>query len=131
MNRSSTRALIAAAIAASVFAMTGCASIEREEATSTEQMLAASGFEMRLADTPQKLAHLKTLTQHKLVRHDKDGEPVYVYADAADCQCLYVGNQVAYGKYEKLNISQNIAEMNEDAEMNWGMWGPMGGGFGW
>ncbi len=131
MNQSSTRAAFVATFAVLIFAAAGCSSIEKQETQSTEQMLAAAGFQMRLADTPQKLEHLKTLTQHKLVRHDKDGDAVYVYADATDCQCLYVGNQVAYGEYEKLDIRQNTAEMNEAASMDWGMWGPMGGGFGW
>jgi hypothetical protein len=79
---------------------------------------------MKLADTPEKLAHLKTLTQLKVVPHDRNGKMYYVYADAADCQCLYAGNQEAYQRYENLTVKQNIAEMNEAASMDWGMWGP-------
>ena len=102
----------------------GCATIEKDNASDTEQLLAAAGFQMKLADTPEKLANLQTLTQRKVVPHDQDGNVRYVYADAEFCECLYVGNQAAYQRYEKMAVEKNIAEMNEDAAMNWGMWGP-------
>jgi hypothetical protein len=41
----------------------GCATIRRNDTLQTEQMLAAAGFHMKLADTPEKLAHLQTLTR--------------------------------------------------------------------
>jgi len=110
-------------------ALAGCAAIEKSKATDTEQLLAAAGFKMKLADTPAKLAHLKTLTQLKVVPHDRNGKMYYVYADAAYCQCLYAGNQEAYQRYENLIVTQNIAQMNEAASMDWGMWGPWGPGW--
>ena len=68
--------------------LTGCAvaaflDIQKEEAKDTERLLAAAGFELKLADTPQKMAHLKTLAQNSLVMHDADGQLRYVYADVA------------------------------------------------
>ncbi len=111
--------------------LAGCAAIERHEADQTEQLLAAAGFEMRPADTPAKLADLERLQQHKLVQHDRDGEVTYVYADAADCKCLYSGDQKNYDEFQKLQVKQDVAdqemmaaEMNQQAAMNWEMWGP-------
>ena len=111
--------------------LAGCAAIERHEADQTEQMLAAAGFQMRSADTPAKLADLERLQQHKLVRHERDDEATYVYADAADCKCLYTGNQTSYDEFQKLQVQENVAqqemmaaEMNQQAAMNWEMWGP-------
>jgi len=104
--------------------LAGCAAMQKSETTDTEQMLAAAGFNMRPADTPEKLAHLKTLTQRKLISHERDGKVYFVYADADNCKCLYAGNQENYQSYEKLSMKQNIAEMNEAAPMDWGMWGP-------
>jgi hypothetical protein len=111
--------------------LAGCAAIERHEANQTEQMLAAAGFEMRTADTPAKLDDLERLQQHKLVRHERDGEVTYVYADAADCKCLYSGDQHSYDEFQKLQVQENMAsqemmaaEMNQQAAMNWEMWGP-------
>jgi hypothetical protein len=88
---------------------------------------------MRLADTPEKLAHLQTLTQRKLVPHQHEGKPYYVYADATSCQCIYIGNEKAYQRYQNLALQKQIAdeqrmaaEMNANASMNWGLWGPWG-----
>ena len=111
------------------FALTGCAAMKKSEATDTEQLLSAAGFKMKLADTPEKIAHLKTLAQLKVVPHDRNGKMYYVYADAAYCQCLYAGNQEAYQRYENLAVKQNIAQMNEAASMDWDMWGPWGPGW--
>lgn len=107
-------------------ALAGCATVEKSNAQDTQQMLAAAGFKMKLADTPEKLAHLKTMTQRKVVPHDQDGRPVYIYADAEFCKCLYAGDEAAYDGFEKMTVRQNIAEMNEAGAMNWGMWGPWG-----
>jgi predicted MarR family transcription regulator len=114
-----------------------CAAIKAQNAEDKEQLLAAAGFKMQLADTPEKLAHLKTLTQQKIVTHEKDGKNYYVYADATTCQCLYIGQDSNYQNFQQLQLQKNIAqeqqmsaEMNENASMNWGMWGPgygMGG----
>lgn len=109
----------------------GCAAIEREDTDQTEQMLAAAGFQVRPADTPAKLADLDRLAQHKLVRHDRDGTVTYVYADATDCKCLYSGDEQDYDAFQKLQVQEDIAEqeqmaaaMNQQAAMNWELWGP-------
>lgn len=95
--------------------LTGCAvaaiqDILEEEARDTERLLAAAGFELKLADTPQKMAHLKTLAQNSLVMHDADGQPRYVYADTAGCKCLYAGGQAAYDKYQRM-VAREDAEL--------------------
>jgi hypothetical protein len=113
--------------------LTGCASTRNAKAIETERLLAAAGFQIRLADTPEKLDHLKTLTQRQLVPHQRDDSLYYVYADATACKCLYVGTEKAYQRYQDLLLRKRIsderleaAEMNQDAELDWGMWGPWG-----
>jgi len=112
------------------FVLSGCAAMEKQETTSTEQVLAAAGFKMKLADSPAKLAHLKTLTQRKLVSQTNKGQVRYVYADAKYCKCVYAGREVAYQRYQKLALEKRIAaakrtavRMNENAAMEWDMWG--------
>lgn len=107
-----------------------CAAIETQNIDDKEQMLAAAGFTMKLADTPDKIAHLQQQVQHKIIAYAKNGETYFVYADATDCGCLYVGDNAAYAKFQELQVRQNIAneqqmaaEMNQDAAMDWGMWG--------
>ncbi len=137
MNTITLRLLKGFNIALACALLNACAAMKAEEATSKEQLLAAAGFKMQLANTPERLAHLKTLTQQKIVVHQKDGINYYVYADATTCQCIYIGQDANYQKFQQLQVQQNIAqeqqmtaEMNEDSAMNWGMWGPgygMGG----
>jgi uncharacterized protein YdbL (DUF1318 family) len=112
----------------------GCAAVKHEHAMTTERLLAAAGFKMKMADTPEKMAHLKELTQRELVPHQKDGKVMYVYADAEFCQCVYVGTEAAYQRYQQLALQKQMsddqrfaAEMNADAAMNWSMWGPWHG----
>jgi uncharacterized protein YdbL (DUF1318 family) len=112
-------------------AASGCAAMRKSEVDTQEQLLSAAGFQMKLADTPQKLTHLQSLTSQKLVPHSKDGTLYYVYADAEVCKCMFVGNEAAYQKYQQLAIQQKLAQermnaaaMNENASMNWGLWGP-------
>jgi hypothetical protein len=115
-----------AAMAASLFVMVlaGCQAIENEDAEDTEQLLAAAGFHMKAATTPDQLANLQAMTQRKVVIQDQDGQQRYVYADAQDCKCVYVGNERNYDEYQRLSLKEEIAEENLDASMQWDMWGP-------
>ena len=113
--------------------LSACASMGAEN---TEDTLSASGFQMKVADTPQKMALLQAMTQNKIMVHAKNGVNYYLYADAAGCHCLYGGVEANYQRYQQLRIAQNIAdeqvaaaEMNQSAMMIWGGWGPWGPGF--
>src|SRR5262245_54382399 len=67
-----------------------------------EALMIKAGFQIKRADTPERLAHLRTLAPLKLVKHERDGAQYYVYADPEGCQCAYVGNEAAYQQYQKL-----------------------------
>jgi hypothetical protein len=114
----------AAALSGLMLAVAGCQAIENEEAEDTEQLLAAAGFHMKEASTPEQLANLQAMTQRKIVIQDQDGQTRYVYADAEDCKCVYVGNERNYDEYQRLSLREEIAEDNLDASMDWDMWGP-------
>ena len=107
-----------------VWLLASCQAVENEEVQSTEQVLAAAGFQMKEATTPQQLANLEAMTQRKIVIHDQDGQPRYVYADAESCRCVYVGSQKNYDEFQKLSVNQEVAQDNLDASLDWGMWGP-------
>jgi len=95
----------------------------------TEQQLAAAGFEKKVADTPAKLAHLGTLTPaRKLVSHRRDGRLYYVYADPVVCNCLYVGTAAQYQvALEKRRESEELVAMqqhlDDDSDV-WNIWAP-------
>jgi hypothetical protein len=90
--------------------LSSCAMIKAQKLEDTEQLLVLAGFKMKLADTPAKMAHLKTLTQQKIVAHQKDGKVYYIYADATNCQCFYWGQEQSYQHFLQLQDQQNIAQ---------------------
>ena len=86
----------------------GCATIQRLEATETGRMLAAAGFHMVPADTPERQKDLRSRPPHRIVSRTKDGNVVYVYADPDNCHCVYVGGNKEYSEYERLRVERDI-----------------------
>jgi len=116
-----SRRTMAAAILCT--ALAGCTAIEKSDAEDAEQALAAAGFQMKLADTPALEAQMKKLPQRKLTHVERDGKLFFVYADDLVCKCLYVGDQAAYQRYEKLSLEENIAADEAMTDMDWSAWG--------
>ncbi|HXJ81117.1 MAG TPA: hypothetical protein VMS64_20860 [Candidatus Methylomirabilis sp.] len=109
-------------------ALYGCASMQQDQASDTEQLLAAAGFKARPADTPQKLAHLETLQPFKLIARSKGDQFVYTYADPKYCRCLYAGGPKAYQELQRLKLERQQAAqeyMAEASAMDWSLWGPV------
>lgn len=124
--RSRSIALVVVGVVA-LLASAGCAAIQNSEAISTERQLAASGFQMRLADTSALVQEASSLPQMKLATIDHNGQTHWVYADATNCKCIYVGTEQAYDRLQKLKIKTNLAEQQIGAEeMNMDAWGPWG-----
>jgi hypothetical protein len=92
-----------------------------------EDMLAASGFTVVPANTPQRQTSLTTLPPHKFVQQVRKNAVIYVYADPTICQCLYVGNQAAYDRYRANVFQKKLADEQaftaQVNEMNWEAWG--------
>ena len=104
---------------------TGCTMIEHQQAKSTEQLLAAGGFSIKAADTPEKLAALERMKQRKLLRRKgPDGNPQFLFADAQFCRCLYVGDEAAYQNFQRLAVEQQIADDNKEAALDASMDSP-------
>jgi len=104
--------LIAAALG---IALCGCAAKKEQIAMNTERMLRTAGFEIKIADTPEKMEKLKGLAQRKIVPYPHEGEMLYLYADAASCKCVYVGTPDDYQRYVEYQVAQGIAENNARA----------------
>jgi hypothetical protein len=124
--------MIAAAFAAAV--LSGCAAMDNQDTIAIERRLSAAGFQMKLADTPEKIDHLNKFAQQRLVPMDMNGETVFVYADGQSCKCVFVGSQANYQEYERLSIQQNVADEQRmtaanydmavtNESFNWDMWG--------
>jgi hypothetical protein len=110
-----------------LLAVAGCALIQRSDAMDGERLLAAAGFQMKFATTPEQIAKVNTLPQRKLTRTPgPDGQNRFVYADSKFCKCVYVGTEAAYDRYQRLEVRRELAEDEEAASMNWDAWGPWG-----
>ena len=93
----------------------------------TEGLLAAAGFEMKVADTPEKLANLSTLTPRRtLIPQERDNRLYYVYADPDLCKCLYVGTSMQYERaLQKGYASDRLIAVGEQLNaLAWDLWVP-------
>jgi hypothetical protein len=106
----------------------GCVSPQQQVAQK-EDLLAAAGFQVRPADSPHRVAAMKLLPPNKFVTKVVYGNPVYLYADPLDCNCVYFGNQQNWDAYKQEMFAKQLADeaqmtaiMNQD---NWdfGPWG--------
>jgi hypothetical protein len=120
------KTLLPLALAAAL--LTGCAAIEKAERGSTESMLAAAGFNVLPANTPQRQASLADLKPYVISRQLRGGQAYYVYPDTQG-GFAYIGNQAAYDRYQNLMVKQQISDQNlmaaQMASMP-GMWGGWG-----
>ena len=107
------RAIMIAAIVG--IASSGCAAKKAQTSMNTERMLSTAGFELKIADTPEKLEKLKGLAQRKIVPYPHEGKMLYLYADAASCKCVYVGTPEAYQRYVEYQVGQSIADDHRKA----------------
>ena len=103
--------------------LSGCASVRQKEAADTGRLLTAAGFQQRLADSPERLAHLRTMPPLKLVARNKDAQVIYTFADPERCRCLYVGGAKEYAAYQQLAAQHEVRREVDAASEPWGPWG--------
>jgi len=120
------RTMILCSITILLVGSMGCATLIAKD---KERQLSAAGFQMKMADTADKENHLAGLQQHELFPTRMQGNLVYVYADAKGCNCMYVGSEADYQRYQRMVMQKreideerDTAELNEDS-MEWGVWG--------
>ncbi|WP_294537099.1 hypothetical protein [uncultured Rhodoblastus sp.] len=108
-------------------------SAKKTDAAQTAALLTQANFVKKLADTPAQKANLQALPQNQLLmRQANNGATVYVYADAAGCQCVFVGDQPAHQQYQALR-AQNSAGYDQASVLpnpevldDWGLPAPGG-----
>jgi len=79
----------------------------------TEDLLSQAGFRKLPADTPQKVAHMQTLPDKRLVSRTYQGKKYYVYSDPEGCKCVYIGDPAQYQSY------QGIARQQQQSAPGW------------
>jgi hypothetical protein len=121
----------------------GCAAFQptpQQRAQHKGSMLSAAGFRMIPASTPEKANQLKSLPPLKLNYYTgKDGKLRYWMADPYDCNCIYLGDEEAYQKYQQFKLQAKLAKEQQETaeeqseaaqEMQMQMMDPFYGGFG-
>jgi hypothetical protein len=93
----------------------GCASIQ---AAATRDTLAAAGFSMQVADTPERVAELQSLPVRQLLSRSQGGVISYVFSDPAGCHCVYVGGEREYQEYQRLRRKKEADEESTRC-INW------------
>ncbi len=115
--------------------LAGCAETPQQRAQRLEPVLSAAGFHMVPAGTPQRQQELASHTPLKMRYYFANGKPHYWFADPYVCNCVYIGNEADFQKYQQLKLQQQMVEreqaaaaMNENAaeqeQFNWMMWPP-------
>ena len=127
--------LLATITAAGTALLVNCASTQ----TSTqnrESMLAASGFKTITPRTPAQQQKLQQLPPGKVTMIQKKGKTYYIFPDPAH-NLAYVGGPKQYQQYQQLRTDNKLAkesletaDMYQDAEMQWSVWGGWDAGFG-
>jgi len=93
------------------FIVGGCSMLgnkQRAHEKRTDQEMAAAGFRQFTADTPEKMARLRTLPPLLINVSERAGKPYYTLADPDGCRCLWVGGKVAYQRLQELEIQREI-----------------------
>ena len=123
-----TKLIFWGAIVGLILGVAGCVS-PQQQAAQKEDLLAAAAFQVKIADTPQRLAAMKRLPPNKFVTKVVNGQPVYLYADPLVCKCVYFGTQQNWAAYRQEIFAKQLADeaqmtamMNQEA-WDWSPWG--------
>ena len=126
--------LTAVAVACTVLSV-GCATTQTS-VQSREAMLSASGFKVITPKTAAQKQKLQNLPAGKVTMIQKAGKTYYVFPDPAHNQA-YVGGPKQYRQYQQLRTDNRLAkesletaDIYQDTEMEWSMWGGWDAGLG-
>jgi|SRR6266850_1901853 hypothetical protein len=118
--------LTAAFFAASLTALSGCATLRSQDDVGTRELLATAGFQKQSADSAEQTRNLASMPPLRVVaRGMADRDVVFTYADPMKCRCLYIGGPKQYMEYQRLARQRQIEEEELWAEaggMDWELW---------
>jgi hypothetical protein len=131
-QQSSLRYLALLGLLWGLVSLTACET-QQQRVVEREDKLAAAGFIIKPANTPERQQMLTRLPANQFVMRQNGDTIHFVYADPLVCGCLYVGTQQAYDQYKANQLQQHLADEQSmtaqtysDAAWNWSSWGPWG-----
>jgi len=89
----------------------GCAGTQKKSPLQMEELLVQAGFELRKADTPNKLNFIKSLPQKQVVAKKENEKLHYLYVvDTSSCKCMYVGDEQDYQRLHQMIKEHQMEE---------------------
>ncbi len=132
--RTRTALVYGLAVVIGIF-LAGCATGPSGSSTlSQADLLAQAGFKSHPANSPEKLAYIKTLPAKKVVLNQYNEKPLYLVCTDPDSKQCFLGDQAAYERYKQLAIQQSISEDQMKVQEHrwdpqaWNMWVDSQGG---
>jgi hypothetical protein len=117
-------------VAGLVLLLGGCTT-KAERIEGKEDALAAAGFDVLPASSEARRQEIRGLPPHRFLSQIKNGKVIYLYADPLVCNCIYVGNQMAYDRYRRDILERQLADEQalyaeewRNSTWDWGPWGP-------
>lgn len=92
--------------------VTGCTAYRHKKILKIEVELIRAGFQLKSANTPEKLAHIKAMPKDKLILHKYKNKLYYIFADPAT-EGIYIGTKENYNTFKE-NLREN--EINNRRE---------------
>ena len=90
-------------VAAVALALAGCAGTpQKPDPLNRKELLAFSGFTLKLAVSQEDLDQIAGIPQRKLLVVGSSHPPLYIWVDAAGCRCYYVGGEAAYRRLTEM-----------------------------
>src|SRR6266496_5877555 len=115
--------------------LVGCATTQTAT-QNRENMLVASGFKTITPKTAAQQQKLQGLSPGKVTMIQKKGKTYYIFPDPTH-NLAYIGGPKQYQRYQQLRTDNKLAkesletaDMYQDAEMQWSVWGGWDAGFG-
>ena len=127
-----------AAIAATILALSGCAAINGQMATDSEQILTEAGFSKQPQSAAQGATGAAggTLPARQLTKVNDNGSVAYEFYDPQFCNCVYVGGAQQYAELQRLRsarvaehdqlVRNTLAGSSDAGPALWGPWKPEG-----
>ena len=126
-----------AAIAAVMLALSGCAAIQGQMTTDSEQTLAQAGFHREsVSSQGATSAAAQNLKVRQLTAETQNGTTTYEFYDPQFCHCVYVGGTKEYAELQRLRqarvvehqqlLRTSLSGMSDPDPALWGPWNPEG-----
>jgi hypothetical protein len=131
-----TRVIVHSSILAACATLLISCATSQTATQNRESMLVASGFKVITPKTAAQQQKLQKLPPGKVTMIRKGGKTYYVFPDPANNRA-YIGRPKEYQAYQQLRADNKLAkesletaQMYQDTEMEWSMWGGWDAGLG-